>query len=65
MLWQLSIILELQHGDVLLFFGCLIAHNTEKVDAGVRNSVDLFCHEAVFTWVDMQKVEKREATKED
>jgi hypothetical protein len=64
-LWQLGVVLELRPGDVVFFFGRLLAHNTEKVDSGVRNSVDLFCHEVVFKWVDTQKAKKREAAKAD
>ena len=64
-LWQLGIILELRPGDVVFFFGRLLAHNTEKVDSRVQNSVDLFCHQAVSKWVDTQKAEKRQAARED
>ena len=57
-LWQLEVILELLPGDVLFFMGGIIAHNTEKVASGVRNSIDLFSHEKVFNWVKKEKMEK-------
>ncbi|KAI9854654.1 MAG: hypothetical protein M1824_000240 [Vezdaea acicularis] len=49
-LWQLGVIYELQPGDVIMFFGALIAHNTEGVTAGERNSVDLFVHKSTLDW---------------
>ena len=50
LLWPLEARVEFRRGDVLFFFGSLIAHNTIGVTAGVRNSLDLFSHKSIFDW---------------
>ena len=49
-LWQLKVMYHLASKDVLMFYGRLIAHNVIGIEGGIRNSLDLFCHENVFRW---------------
>jgi hypothetical protein len=57
-LWQLEIIVELEPGDAFFFMGSLIAHNVGETQ-GVRNSIDLFCHNNVLSWKDKCDGERR------
>jgi hypothetical protein len=47
-LWQAGLRFQLSRGEVLFFFGSLLAHHVTKVTSGRRSVVDLFTHKSNF-----------------
>jgi len=50
-LWQAKCIVELRHGDAILFMGSLICHENTKITRGVRNNVNLFTYNSNIDWI--------------
>lgn len=48
-LYQARIVYELQPGDVLYFYGNILAHNVVNIQ-GERNVLDLFCCRNLLSW---------------
>lgn len=49
-LWDLKTSVEVKKGEAVMFFGRGLVHNAIRVTGGIRNVVDLFCHQNVFGW---------------
>lgn len=48
-LYQAGIVYDLQPGDVLFFYGNILAHNVVDI-VGERNVLDLFCCRQLLNW---------------
>ena len=59
-LYQAGIVYELKPGDVLYFYGNILAHNVINIE-GERNVLDLFCDRELLSWkkkLQMNKAKK-------
>lgn len=49
-LYDLKTSVQVKKGEAVMFFGRGLVHGASHVTGGVRNIVDLFCHQNVFGW---------------